>query len=295
MTLPHGWQERSTELLRVLGRTAAQIPQLLSDYGWKISGIPADARRILSIGCGDGSELAVIRAAFPDVRIDAIDWECQVAPAGQIALNVTVETANFIEDLTRETRQYDAIFSNHVIEHLYHPDETLRDFRRWLAPGGALVSALPLDADPDRPFIESMLKLLQQEPPISALDLDRVDFGHPWKTNLADLRRTLQAAGYETVELFQRADHLSRFRRGTRAENLSARRRGELLCSAAFGLPRSLLKLIPGAPYPIRKSLFALESRCWFGHAQLKSLLAPEALFVANQPKLPAITSTQAP
>ncbi len=135
--LPAGWEDRSANLLQVLGRSPDQITGALSDYGWKVSAIPASAKRILSIGCGEGDELAVIRAAFPTAELHAIDWECKVSPAGLAALNVTFETANFLDRLEVEQRQYDAIFSNHVIEHLFDPDNTLRHLRNWLTPGGA--------------------------------------------------------------------------------------------------------------------------------------------------------------
>jgi SAM-dependent methyltransferase len=281
VTLPAGWEERSRELLQVLGRSPAEISGALSDYGWKVSAIPVSAERILSIGCGEGDELAVIRAAFPKAELHAIDWECKVSPAGLAALNVTFETANFLDRLEIEQREYDAIFSNHVIEHLFDPDTTLRQLRNWLTPGGALVSALPMDADPDRPFVGDMFDLLARPKAISGLDLDRVDLGHPWKTNLADLRHTLTSAGYSSVELFQRAEHLSRMCAGDRAANQRRRQRGELYRGLVFGPFRALLKFVPGAPYSIRKLLFAIEGRCWFGTARLKNLLAPEVLIQA--------------
>ncbi len=197
---------------------------------------------------------------------------------------VTYEIANFVDTVATESRQYDAIFSNHVIEHLFNPDETLRQLRQWLAPGGVLVSALPLDADPDRPFVGEMLQLISKRESVSLLELDRIDLGHPWKTNLADLLHTLGAAGYVDVKMFERPDHLSRLCPGDRDEIQQRRKTGEILCRAVFGPLRALLRLVPGAPFWTRKLQFALESRVWFGHHRLKNLLAPEVLLVAYRP-----------
>jgi len=283
--IPPVWKERCSQLYKRLNRKQQEIPGLFADYGWRINRIPPSAQRILSIGCAGGSELVVIRSAFPDAIIEAMDWECTISPADQSVLGVRVEINNFIEPLASESRQYDAIFSNHVIEHLYNPDDTLGSLRQWLVPGGVLVSALPMDGDPDCPFVDSMLKLVARTESLSPLDLDCIDLGHPWKTNLSDLYHTLVQAGFEGVEFYQRFDHISRPRSGTRKSHRLYLTRGKRWHAIFLSPLRTLLRLVPGSPRWIRRLLFAVECRVWFGHNSLKNSLAPEVLFVARNPK----------
>jgi 2-polyprenyl-3-methyl-5-hydroxy-6-metoxy-1,4-benzoquinol methylase len=283
-TSDSAWVGRATELLRLCRPKQNVVSELLTEYTWKVRGIPAGARRILSIGCGDGCELAVIRAMFPDASIDAIDWECKVAPGVQERLQVKFEQASFIERLKSESRSYDAIFSNHVLEHMYDPETTLRGLLAWLSPGGALVSAMPLDGAPDAPFAEAVAQALRTPYNVSPIDLSWIDLGHPWKASPISLRQILSAAGYQNIRLFERPQNLSRFIVGNAARLRQVKRLGLLCDAATFALPRAALRMWSWPPYIVRRVFFAAESRAWFSRGRLKNLLAPEILFRAERP-----------
>lgn len=257
-------------------------PAFLNDYAWRVKPIAKDATRVLSIGCGDGSELVALRAVLPTACIDAIDWTQKISEESLRRLKIRLQVANFITLLSTEARQYDVIFTNHVLEHLYDPDIALKNMRQWLRPGGTLVSALPLDADPQRPYFRSMMQLLRSPTQIKLQDLDLVDAGHPWKTNLADLNATLLNAGFNDCRFLQRSRHVSRLMSGGPAHVRRMAMLGRLASAIVFGLPRRAISLWSEPPLGARKALYGFEKRLWVGRSRLKNLLVPEVLVIAK-------------
>jgi hypothetical protein len=49
------------------------LSEMLDDYAWKVSRCPIEPNAILSVGCGGGEELAMLRAHYPKARIVAVD------------------------------------------------------------------------------------------------------------------------------------------------------------------------------------------------------------------------------
>ena len=273
---------RATVFLTSLGQSPRNITRTRDDFVWRVKPISPHVRTVLSLGCGDGSELAVLRVILPHARIDAIDWVQKISPRGVQELGVNFEVADFNDLLSVQKRQYDVIFTNHVLEHLYDPDATLQGLRQWLQPGGVLVSALPLDADPQRPYVHDMMRLLESPDRIRLTDLDLIDLGHPWKTNLEDVCSTMHQAGFSKVRLLQRTLHVSRMTPGGHAACRRMTQWGRMAGSLVFGLPRTALKLHGDAPLRARKILYGLETRLLVGRSRLKNLLAPEVLAVAT-------------
>ncbi len=101
---------------------------------------PARPRRVLDIGCGSGQFLA---------RLAALDYECHGTEfseeAGRRAAAIPGVRLHVgaVGPGTFEPGSLDLISIWHVLEHLPDPDLVLRSCRRWLAPGGHLLVAVP--------------------------------------------------------------------------------------------------------------------------------------------------------
>lgn len=141
-----------------------------------------------------------------------------------------------------------------------------------------------LDADPRQPYVCEMLRLLASPEQIGLEDLDLVDMGHPWKTNLADLTATLLHAGFRDIQLLQRSRHVSRLTSGGLAETRRIACWGRAMGTLMFWLPRKALQLCTQPPLRARKALFGFEKRMLVGRSRLKNLLTPEVLALATNP-----------
>ncbi len=95
--------------------------------------------RVLDVGCGDGQRLLRLRQCGWEVQgqeVDTVSAELARAKGIPVHLGELAEAA-----LPEES--FDAIIMNHVIEHLYHPVDLLRECHRLLSPGGILVAVTP--------------------------------------------------------------------------------------------------------------------------------------------------------
>lgn len=267
---------RLRSLLAEAGIPAAQA---LKRFAWKIAEIPPDTRSILDIGCGDGLELMFLRAAAPDAAITAIDWDDRLMPEIRALTGVQFQKRNFVEFLREVAETFDLVFSNHVVEHLYDPDEVLGLLRARLSPGGLMLAAFPLDG-----VVASLSRDLERTAGArSLLDLGELDLGHPWKTTASDASETMLAAGFHRVRLVQRQGALNTAVAGEEKELEMAERRGRRFRRLVFYPPRWIVRRLFGRhPPPFLVRLFyAFERRFWFGGNNLKNGVAPEILAIA--------------
>ncbi|MCX8155618.1 MAG: class I SAM-dependent methyltransferase [Verrucomicrobiae bacterium] len=95
---------------------------------------------LLDVGCGDGRFLNEMKPRGWQVQGVEIDPQAVKIAREKYKLEVhlgDLKQANFSND------SFDAITLRHVVEHLPHPVDTLRECRRILKPGGHLVVVTP--------------------------------------------------------------------------------------------------------------------------------------------------------
>ncbi len=93
--------------------------------------------KILDVGCGPGFLLSAL-----DGRWDCYGVEVSKLAAEQAGAHGRIFRGK-LEDAAYPDEYFDAVVFHHVIEHLEHPQHTLRQIRRILRPGGWLVLGTP--------------------------------------------------------------------------------------------------------------------------------------------------------
>jgi 2-polyprenyl-3-methyl-5-hydroxy-6-metoxy-1,4-benzoquinol methylase len=104
--------------------------------------VPAGARRILDIGCGEGSFAARLRE-----ERGAQVWGVELDPAAAAAAAARLDRV-LTGDITALARDlpdggFDCIVMNDLLEHLLAPGDLLVTLRAKLAPGGCVVASIP--------------------------------------------------------------------------------------------------------------------------------------------------------
>jgi 2-polyprenyl-3-methyl-5-hydroxy-6-metoxy-1,4-benzoquinol methylase len=103
--------------------------------------VPAGARRVLDVGCGDGSFAQELkrRTAASVVGLTHSAAEAEIASQWIDRVEVTdLNTYDF-----KNIGTFDCAILSHVLEHLYHPEEVLGRMRVALDPGAIVIVALP--------------------------------------------------------------------------------------------------------------------------------------------------------
>ncbi len=96
--------------------------------------------RLLEIGCAVGFLLVAARErGFDAIGVEMSEWASGIARE-RFGLDVR---CGKLEDVELEDDSFDVVVLADVIEHLTHPDRTLREIRRVLKPGGRLVLLTP--------------------------------------------------------------------------------------------------------------------------------------------------------
>jgi len=101
--------------------------------------------RMLDLGTGPGSIPLLVCARIPDctvLGVDLADSMLAIAEARLLA-SPFAERVEFrradVKALPFEDASFDAVFSNTILHHIPEPADMLREARRVLAPGGALL------------------------------------------------------------------------------------------------------------------------------------------------------------
>ncbi|HEX2922861.1 MAG TPA: class I SAM-dependent methyltransferase, partial [Chloroflexota bacterium] len=158
---------------------------------------PVASGRVLELGCGSG---ALLRTVAPIARLAGgmdISAAGRELAAGWIRQEVRGRTGVGLlcaraEKLPFDDGSFDAVVSQHLVEHLDDPSAALAEWYRVLRPGGILVLVTPNGDYPD--------------PEIFADPTHNVLFTH------GSLRSYLSASGFHVDRLFTLFPYLGRGR-----------------------------------------------------------------------------------
>jgi SAM-dependent methyltransferase len=96
--------------------------------------------RALDIGCGRGLLLARLRDQ--GWQVQGTELSDTAARYGREVLNLDIQTKS-LQEAGFPDASFDLVIIWHVLEHLYAPQEMLREIHRVLKPNGALLVAVP--------------------------------------------------------------------------------------------------------------------------------------------------------
>jgi GT2 family glycosyltransferase len=104
--------------------------------------VPADARRIVDVGCGAGCLGASIKRARAAVEVRGVEIVPEAAQAARQVLDDAV-VARAEDDPPTHWPQPDCVIFADVLEHLNDPWGVLQSWVGRLKPGGCVVASLP--------------------------------------------------------------------------------------------------------------------------------------------------------
>lgn len=170
---------------------------------------PMGARRVLDYGCGNGLFHATIREALPGIALSGCDVSAE-ALAQIERMDPSVHTELIRDDRSAfDDDSFDCITCIEVLEHVAHPDRTLREIARVLRPGGLLVATTPCaNAGSLEHLVASVTRRIDR----SSTGERRwrwEDPTHLRRYTGAELRRDLHDSGFDRVRLRYRAHAMS--------------------------------------------------------------------------------------
>lgn len=105
---------------------------------WRMMDMASRRGAVLDVGCGSGNLMEALRARGHG-DLYGVDFDPKaIQVAREAGLDVSVGE---VSDVGR--RDFDIVLMNHVIEHLPSPEDTLREVRLHLKPGGTFIVRTP--------------------------------------------------------------------------------------------------------------------------------------------------------
>ncbi len=129
-----GWRKR------MLGRLAYLDPTRRADTDFPLKYLPIEHRgRLLDLGCGGGDLLG---------RMLSLGWQAEGVDNDPAAVEASCRKGfavrlGSLHEQRFPDASFDAVVMSHVIEHVHHPADLLKEVRRILKPGRRLVMATP--------------------------------------------------------------------------------------------------------------------------------------------------------
>ncbi len=108
-----------------------------------LQAVPADARTLLEVGCGEGMLGARLKTAIPQITAFGIEREPEIAARARERLDQVFTLDVQVDDPPLESASLDCILFGDVLEHLLEPDKVLLRYRRFLMPNGILLCSIP--------------------------------------------------------------------------------------------------------------------------------------------------------
>jgi 2-polyprenyl-3-methyl-5-hydroxy-6-metoxy-1,4-benzoquinol methylase len=151
---------------------------------------PEDARRVLEIGCAEGTFAASVKKRNA-AEVWGIEFDADAAEHAATLLDRVFTGDADAVLATIPDAHFDAIICNDVLEHLREPQATLTTLRAKLAPGGVVVASLP-----------NIRHLAALSTVLFRRDFPQEDFGIFDRTHLRfftrkSMRRLFDDAGFE--------------------------------------------------------------------------------------------------
>jgi SAM-dependent methyltransferase len=184
------WQEPPARY-RALWRTTQQADHAYRRTAWTLTALPGRTSKVLNIGCATGHEVVLIREDCSTRTVFSIDMLHENATSAR-AVN-TKSVSGSALSLPYRTETFDAIYSNHVLEHFFDVDTAIAEMHRVLVPSGIAISVLPTETNASNPFAADLMKTARRWSP------RRIDAGHPFKTDLHDLFWRFKERGFRRV------------------------------------------------------------------------------------------------
>jgi 2-polyprenyl-3-methyl-5-hydroxy-6-metoxy-1,4-benzoquinol methylase len=109
--------------------------------------VPASARVVLDLGCGDGAFADGLRAERReqgrDLEIWGVELDEGAAARAEARLDRVIRGSAENAAAHLPEGRFDCIVCNDILEHLVWPDRVLAELRPKLAPGGVVVASIP--------------------------------------------------------------------------------------------------------------------------------------------------------
>ncbi len=123
-------------------RHAAVQRHMADELMGRVPAAAAGANRILEIGCGTGYLTALLRRAYPQAFLVAVDLDRALLTAARARVGPDARTAWIMADgETLDRGNFDLIVANATFQWFAHPRQTLEGLKQALAPGGILAFA----------------------------------------------------------------------------------------------------------------------------------------------------------
>jgi SAM-dependent methyltransferase len=147
---------------------------------------------IFDLGCGDGSQAAVLKNKMPKVTVAG----CDISPTAVERASKRMDACYNLDidksDLPEETASYDLVLCIAVLEHLYDVSHALQEINRILIPGKhALIQV------PNITFWKFRLQIL-----IGKLPYILADERHLHSFNKSFLLENLKRAGFTNHRIY---------------------------------------------------------------------------------------------
>ena len=170
------------------GDSQLRRPEILANYREIYDWIQANrkqAKTILDIGAGGGYFLSL----FDQMERIGVEYSETAAKQGSKKYDLTIMTGNLADNLNKlKKNSFDIITLNHVFEHIYRPNQELRQIKQLLSPDGTLIISVP--------NFNSLMRRLTRDQWYH-LDLPR----HLVHYNAKTLRRILTQNGFQVMSL----------------------------------------------------------------------------------------------
>ncbi len=106
--------------------------------------IPANATKVLDLGCGPGDVMIRLARACPSLKITAVDGSPAMIQLAQTAieecgLSMTISAVQgYVPGLPLPVGHFDAVLSKDFLHHLPDPMALWHEVRRLIKPGGCI-------------------------------------------------------------------------------------------------------------------------------------------------------------